>query len=775
MSVIFVGGLPPEGETVLVRYLKQYLPEATIDYLKAAGIKGKIKNFGKNSDVLLIVIEEALYNLCSNVAQEVLELPKVHKYTSVDRLNEFLISKFGRLGDSFIEEEKQSPVSVSSIEEKRIVDVVETENLVVTAPDKDIEEELRGIIATRNSIIENLKSQIAELSQDFCTESYDSKEKELEQVIETCKAQISDLEQKILELEATISKEVSFSVELLAVKEDLKISREAIADLQHTNETLNTGADASKKENLDLTLKVMDFENKLKDLKIVCGDLLDGKKAVEVENLSLQEQTKAIEEKLIGLEISIKASYESEKLELTEEKNVILAELDSKRAAVAVLDSLVLEKDNKLQVLIESERVTSAKLDEALATSESLLKDMIVKQSDLTVIDSSAESLIDTLLERIDTLKTNVSEIEASKAVAEKHVDEITASYNEKIDNYDTELDTTKQRAIELETELGECIKTRDTLSAELEVTKARLGVLTLELEEAMKDLNTQKSDNIAVADTLSRVESELVEKVKSSTDISELTASQEKVDALLEENTNLKLGIEELESSVFTQISNIALPKSVSFIKLPLEDQGFDNMRLVASGSGDSVSSLYKFLKQQAMFCENKSVIILDLVTDSYIDVEFGAERLLSPISWLDGSASVDSVKSKTAFDNIQIISTAFSYFNEVYLLNVDWDKKLRELKKSANIIIINVGVVDSIVHNTLFYTLSERIKGYVLVKATPISMRAALLHMLGFVDIKNTEILCSDYIEEHSKVMYKRLSERFTTRCIDANTSII
>ena len=97
MFKVFVGGISPEGEHLLTTYLNVFMPDAVIEPLKAVGIKGKMKNHAKRQDVALVIIDESLYQACVGVADDVLALPKVHKYVDDDGLNQFLISKFGRL------------------------------------------------------------------------------------------------------------------------------------------------------------------------------------------------------------------------------------------------------------------------------------------------------------------------------------------------------------------------------------------------------------------------------------------------------------------------------------------------------------------------------------------------------------------------------------------------------------------------------------------------------------------------------------------------------
>ena len=99
MYKVLVGGISPEGEHLLTSYLEKFMPDSTVEPLKAAGIKGKMKNHAKRQDVLLVILDDALYSACVGVVDDVLALPKVHKYESDEGLKDFLVEKFGPLDD----------------------------------------------------------------------------------------------------------------------------------------------------------------------------------------------------------------------------------------------------------------------------------------------------------------------------------------------------------------------------------------------------------------------------------------------------------------------------------------------------------------------------------------------------------------------------------------------------------------------------------------------------------------------------------------------------
>mgnify|MGYP004682862971 CR=1 FL=1 len=66
---VFVGNISPEGEHILTTYLNVFMPDAVIEPLKPAGIKGKMKNHATRQDVALVILDESLYQSCVGVLE----------------------------------------------------------------------------------------------------------------------------------------------------------------------------------------------------------------------------------------------------------------------------------------------------------------------------------------------------------------------------------------------------------------------------------------------------------------------------------------------------------------------------------------------------------------------------------------------------------------------------------------------------------------------------------------------------------------------------------
>ena len=62
MSKVFVGNITSNSERLLNEYLSKFMPDAVVEPLKVAGIITRIKNHAVKPDVVLVILDEALYN-----------------------------------------------------------------------------------------------------------------------------------------------------------------------------------------------------------------------------------------------------------------------------------------------------------------------------------------------------------------------------------------------------------------------------------------------------------------------------------------------------------------------------------------------------------------------------------------------------------------------------------------------------------------------------------------------------------------------------------------
>lgn len=884
MSKIFVGNITSEAEKLLNKYLDKFIPDAVIEPLKAAGIRGKIKNHAKRSEVILVILDETLFDMCKGVADDVLSLPKVHKYVSDEGLKEFLEKKFGVLNSCNEEVEEV----VDEFESLTVTDAEDTSNL----KDKDsIIQKLNDDIIIKDTMIRNLEAQIEEKSSSDNVSHFIARIKALESELETAKSELSKvqndsyadlgkvtraeqiidsidklkeelsieksrcikLEEEKLALEAEIGsknneltqcindlntksksyndldlkmKELTSSLDSLKSSYDVKVkelsevkserfdleskvkqlsSRVAeIAVLNDKIDSLNKiNTSLSDKvsslsglkvdlENLridydkvvskknDLELKVSDLKSKLDEATLKVEDLesnnwvLDAEiKKLTLSNNELSAQIKEISSKLSDKDTEI----DSLRSQL-EKSNGVFAELDEAR-----------NKISELNIQLKQFEDTKKSLDDKISEVEDLRNRLDSKNSienDLSVKDSEIEKL------KLD-LSIKVEELESVKNERNTQRDSKITSLDRKVQDLINEIDELKSGNSELDSinkklvneinDLREKSSNSDSLlknSAELEneLTDCKRAVARLETENnSLKDdlekvRGTADKDieisnlRLEISDYKSKIrilEDSSNEQSKSVSDevvsLRERCASLEV--SLLEKDNELK----SVEGNVFSKMSVIASPKTVFNLTLDVPSD-LDNMYVFASGSYESNISTYQVLRRICASI-NKSVLILDLVTDSYIDRELGVENILSPIEFLQGNKPLKDFVSKAKVGNTYVSSTAFSYLNSLYLLNVDWKYVLSNLQGLADIVIINVGCLNEIVSKVLFNAFSSVMQPHIVIKASPINLRTALLTMTGIPSAKKSKISCVSF-ENSSKAMYQRLAQKFNTQIL-------
>ena len=166
---VYIGAISPEGEHLLNAYLTKFLPDAEVEPLKPAGIKGKMRNRGARADVALIILDEALWGQCVGAVDDVLAMSKTHKYIDDDGLKQFLIARFGVV-DIFADSGTIVPedyIDAPDLPEMNTAhSYVPMDNVVHTVADDDIDmstdyQEEQNIEERDSEIISELRDKLA--------------------------------------------------------------------------------------------------------------------------------------------------------------------------------------------------------------------------------------------------------------------------------------------------------------------------------------------------------------------------------------------------------------------------------------------------------------------------------------------------------------------------------------------------------------------------------------------------------------------------------------
>lgn len=961
MSKVFVGSISPESEALLTKYLDEFMPDAVIEPLKAAGIKGKIKNQGVRPDVVLIIIDEGLYQACVGVAEDVLSLPKVHKYEDDDGLKQFLISKFGKLEEDDISSGLEEPLVttfddvVEEEPEEKSLGVLQSvaedefDNLSVSTPDISESTSSDSSSVVDATLIAKLQDELAQSKLMVRNLTLQIEEKNGDDDISAFIARIKELEQEVANKEMELEKSSSDSYinlgkvaraeqiisQVDSLKEDLKLEKEnssalvfekskleaSVEDLNKTIDALNTiienlnESEAELKESnkklteeleqkeTELATKSQELDNKnielngkdeeltilqssLENMNNLEEELNQTKaqlsdKELELNNLkvdfntnseditSLKEELEKAKSKLadkdseIGNSLEGIKEYESKVTELTEKVQGYEALIKDYEDKITESDNKILELASRIEEL-SSNSDTISELETQISNLKSDLEaltndlnsanvklsektsELEVKESEIADLKTELENAgndkdsYNELKEQFDiqseaydkvlkekeeledkivnaetnnlALSDRINELEKSQELASSDSEAQMKAYEQVI----SEKKELEDKLVESETNNINLNSTIEDLTNEVSAKDTELSELRsvkVKLENTINSLNKNIEDMNSDADKVKDIESSLIEerrktaklnseleilrKNDSSTKVADLrieiatlrnklekqsgVSNTEEVTRLNNEIVSLRercaslemdlvdknYQIDEINSNIFTQMINVSLPKVVNNCCLSVPNDLSSKFVCVASGSAESLASTYQMLRRTCTAESKKRILIVDLVTDSYIDLDFGIQKIVTPIDWLSGAKNFKDYITNTRLNNVKVISTALAYLNDMYLLQVDWKARLKELDGFADVVILNIGCMDNLVTRILFNSFINIMSTHIIVKATPVNLRASILNLAG-VQVKEGMLTvgCVNFDANASKAMYQRLVSKYNSR---------
>ena len=571
-------------------------------------------------------------------------------------------------------------------------------------------------------------------------------------------ADLEKVKSDLSQANTTIEEKVAFIADLQKQLEDAKTHTDALTDtlsdvrkdVQNLTEQLNTTTEEKEKA-------LKDNEEKEKTIERINNEISDLKARHEQEitvlNGTVETLTnKASKAKDFKEEI---ATLNEQVSNLNGQISNLNTELSNKNSILDAKNSELNIKETELKGYKEREDVVKEQLSSKDRAYDELLKAKDLMEKDFTSRLSSSNEIIEQLR---DKLKGKESELTDLTATNSKLTNEI-SSLSETLDANQPDITASAN----LEEELFEAKKTIARLQNEAE------------------DLRSNSIDKNALQDANARVQ-ELETEIATMQDdrIKERNESENEL-------SELKGRCAELEVKLATQSKETsgvyAKMKQHSAIKVPyqIDLQNLENLQLknnficVASGSTESNSSVYHLLRRTCMKNTKTKFLIVDLVTETSIDRDFGVKKIEFPKEWLEGTSNCKKYVAKTTYDNTCVISTGFSYLNDLFLLECDLEKKLQELDTLGVTVILNVGCLNNLVSKILFNSLSNVMKTYVIVKATPINLRTVILALAGLTISKKVEVECVDYDEKSSKPVYLKLAQKFSAKILQGDDVLV
>lgn len=885
-SKVLVGGISPEGEQILNTYLKHFLPDATIEPLKSVGIKGTMKTKAVRADVIMVILDESLWDACTGYVDDVLCMDKVFKYLNDDGLTQYLISRFGKL-DGSIETE---PILESSLSNYRTVDDDDSSSMIVTTSNDSVEDNsakdakiatLQDKLAQSEMLVKNLTAQLEDSQNASDIAPFIEKIKDLEQTIAEKDAELQQHESHSFEASDKLEKADQVLKERNDLKAEIKQLKEDCADLDFKRQKAVEEKESMQKEFDTLQSEVSDLRetrDKLEEVTASLQEMTERCAALESSNSDVGVLQSKIEEQK-----AVISDFDTIKRELAEKELAIQnlqVDLDTKTKKVEDitkklndLSSLIDEKDDELQKkqeeidnLIEEKKNSEEQLYEQITSLKNELSELTIalekKSNEIADLEREKNDTNDTLTklqDEVDTLggkDSEISELQSVLAESKKTVKDLQNTINElnntiatqegTIAAYEKRDEIIKADKAKSTQALTQALKENEELTTTIEEGKEKISVLEVEVSDLRKqlsDMDDANSDALANkdaelevlqndkkklenevsklreslietkgdSDTIDQLNNNLLEErrknARISAELEVLRSSSEMLsnsDNLVEIN-KLKKEIEELKSEldnkenqvsdvsdedlqalrqkcadleielvektdlvneyqngIFGQLANVALPKVAYDIKVIVPDKLTSKCIVTASGSVESNLALYQNLKRTCTTVNNKSYLIVDLVTDTSIDMAFGITNIQSPVKWLTGEQPYQAFLADTKFNNVKVLSTGLAYMNDLSLLSVDWVQRINELQNQFDTVIFNVGCLNNFVAKILFGSFTKIMSGHIIVKATPINLRTVILTLTGYNDkrsLSNVIVSCVNFDTTSSKPLYQKL----------------
>lgn len=743
MNKVMCGGISPEAEVLMTKYLNHFIPDYTIEPISSMGIRGKMKRDAVKPDCIMVILDNDLYESCESTCSDVLKLPKIHRYTDDASFADFLAGMFGKLEEGVGNSEGAGTHG--------LLHEVEDEDENFNLTEEEAEEE-----DNRDEVIQQLREKLAQ--SELAVKNLQEKSKDNDDEISSLCAEIRKLK----------SQPQVDSSEVEGLNSKINELTKQLGDLQVQYENLASANSVLEKEKSDLLV--------IKNEKEFLQSELD---ALRESSSNSDADASALQADIINLKADLEKALADNKrsTETLKELEAQISELTGKneelQAEASKVDELQKSLDEanaKVTELSEATAGVDALKEEALRVKE--LEEKLVELDDIKVKASNLEEQVKELesfkATSVDALDKKNLECEELKKISEEkdaRIDELTKSSGD-IQQVQLELDRVKAELNE-KTEEAESLKVAvndaNNSIADLTVKANDLNKFKSEAENLRKELEPLRGMDTELSNAkekISSLEKQLSDAMLSASSTEDLRAMYSDLEMELAEKDVVING-------VFGQMFNMAIPKAAYGFNLPKLSMPNGKFVCTCAGSNESTSTVYYLLKKSLMTSGLRAIIV-DLVTDTSIDSQFGASNIKSPIPWLSGEQPFTSFLADTKLPNVKVLTTALSYLNELFLLKVDWNSKIAELQNYADIVIFNIGNINGVVQKILYTQFSQIMQTSIIVKATPLNLRTLILGLTGLNVPKSVRVVCTDYDTNASKGMYKKLSSKYTAQIL-------
>lgn len=536
------------------------------------------------------------------------------------------------------------------------------------------------------------------ISEDFEEEGIST------EIIERYEAQLRDRDLMITSLEARIE-ELN---EIIESEDFSTVSEEELDEIKNK-------LDLSYKENLELRDKLLSYENSISEKDKIIFAFKEEKKELEDSLGSIKKSKESL--------LSEYRSLNSELTSLRVENSKQVALIKSKTAEIKALQ----ENVNRVETLKDSLKT----LENVIAEKDKEISNLSVKYSNLSVDLSSKCNEIERLTEEIrqngitsemvESLKSDLSSITTERDDLIKQL-----SAKESIEN-------------ESRGELESAVFKVDKLTRENKELKNKI-------EEYDTDLATLNEEKLRLSGEI-RV---LKQSVDRDVDLESVSA----------ELMELRGKYNSLSKGIFGRISATSMPKGSSTAYLLSGDKTYKNIRFAFAGSTESRKGAYRsLLNEFRQFENNERVLIVDVVSETYVDYVFEIKSVVNGLEWFRKGGGVQPYLSKTCLKNVSVLSPGVGYVNDSYFLTIDWERRLSELENSGYNVVVFCGDISNIIGRVMHESFASYGNSYIYIHGNVNGARTIVANLMGISNAKDSVVAYFDY-NDNIKRFYDMVS---------------
>lgn len=517
-----------------------------------------------------------------------------------------------------------------------------------------------------------------------------------------------------------------------------------------------------------LQLQVRELKEELEDADLgisnsVTGELNDQIEMLRKENLDLRSQNS-------DLVAAKKLAEDQEQnmrgvLEVLSKEN----EINKTKANQASADY------NAISLEVEQLRIKSSKLQGDLNIKNSEIQELKLSSSgseELSEQIKELEKQVSSLKITRDALQSERDNLSAENGRLKIEVKTLKDSYAGEKASESAEIETLKGTIKQLELDKVEQNKKLDEykhMASKSKESSDEAERLENKLLAAQDEISSLK-EKIAKFDSQFTTLNEELIRAKSKAEMLETSTSRDTdVEAMYQENNNLRNQYSELSQSVFGRLREYSSPQSSTMIDIIHGGDKYKNIRFVFSGSTESRKGTYRALLDEfKSLPSNENVVIVDATAETCIDYVFEIQKVQKGLNWFIKGGGIMPFLSSTCLPNVKVLSPGLGYINDVYFLTVDWERRLKDLENSGFNVVLYCGDISSVVGRVLHETFANRGSSMIYIHGNAVGARTLITNIKGISNSHESSICYFEYNKKVEKFYEMVSKEGYDCRVI-------